>query len=128
MRDGYSGSFPVVLLGYKTSVERYEPKTDHNPVRAAGQHFCTVPECARQSGQSGFAVTRTDASWRKRLRCNKCQAYPIKPVGMVDGHSAIRTFTSKFLWKFHSRSGMQSEPIRIAFLFELPEIWECWRS
>jgi hypothetical protein len=70
---------------------------------------------ARQSSQRGFAVTRTDISGRKRLRVRQVLQTPDQASPMVDGRSAIRTFTSKFLWKFDSNSATQSEYIRNAF-------------
>jgi hypothetical protein len=78
-------------------------------------------ECARQTGQRALAVTRTDVSWRKRLRGNTCNEIPDQARRGMDGHSAIRTFASIFLWKFHSIYAMHGGYIPDAFLFELLE-------
>jgi hypothetical protein len=78
-------------------------------------------ECARQTGQRAFAVTRTDVSWRKRLRWDTCSEIPDRARRGMDGHSAIRTFASIFLWKFHSIYAMRCGYIPDAFLFELSE-------
>ena len=108
----------MVLLGYKTSESYTSLKQTTIPRERLANTSAQLTECARQTGQRDFAVTRTDISWRKRLRVNTCHEIPDQARRGMDGHSAIRTFASIFLWKFHSIYAMQSGYIPDAFLFE----------